>query len=247
MLRKILHMWLALGILSLGLTDARSLSAGERQASATKNKATANLPAAPSESSSRPAKKDKEKASDRVVPQSTSSASTASQPPTVIIDQATYRIGIEDELQISVWREPELSLAVVVRPDGVITMPLLNDVRVVGLSPMELQTLLGEKLKEFVTEPQVTVIVRQIRSRRVYLVGDVGRQGAFPLNGSRTVLELLAEAGGLGPFAKAGSVYILRNQNGRQIRIPFNYKKAIAGRVSKENPVLEPGDVVVVP
>jgi polysaccharide biosynthesis/export protein len=157
----------------------------------------------------------------------------------------TYIIGVEDELQISVWREPELSTVVVVRPDGIITLALVNDVKAAGLKTEELQTLLTEKLKGFVNEPQVSVIVRAIRSRKVYLVGQVGRQGTYPLNGDMTALELLAAAGGVGPFGKADSIYILREQNGKKIRVPFHYKKALAGK--SENVALQPGDVVVVP
>ncbi len=134
-----------------------------------------------------------------------------------------------------------------VRPDEMITLPLLNDVKVVGLTPKEVQFLLIEKLKPFVNAPEVAVIVRQIRSRKVYIVGEAARQGAFPLNGKKTVLEMIAEAGGLGQFAKAESIYILRNAGGKQMCIPFNYKKAISGQNSKGNIVLLPGDVIVVP
>jgi polysaccharide biosynthesis/export protein len=156
-----------------------------------------------------------------------------------------YVIGVEDELQISVWREPELSTAVVVRPDGMITLPLVNDLKAAGLKTEELQNILMEKLKGYVNEPQVTVIVRAIHSRKVSLVGQANHQGSFPLNGDMTALELLAVAGGLGPFAKADSIYILREENGKKLRIPFHYKKAIAGK--SENVVLKPGDVMVVP
>lgn len=157
----------------------------------------------------------------------------------------SYVIGVEDELQISVWREPELSTSVVVRPDGMITLPLVNDVKAAGLKTEELQSILMEKLKNYVNEPQVTVIVRAIRSRKVYLVGEVGHQGTYQINGDMTALELLAAAGGLGPFAKADAIYILREQNGKKIRIPFHYKKAVAGK--SENVTLQPGDLVVVP
>jgi polysaccharide export outer membrane protein len=169
-------------------------------------------------------------------------------PPTSALtpeERLTYIIGVEDELQISVWREPELSTVVVVRPDGMITLPLINDVKAVGLKTEELQNVLMDKLKNFVNEPQVTVIVRSIRSRKVYLVGEVGHQGTFTINGDMTALELLAAAGGVGPFAKADAIYILREQNGKKIRIPFHYKKAVAGK--SENVTLQPGDVVVVP
>lgn len=160
-------------------------------------------------------------------------------------DDQVYRIGVEDELQISVWREPELSTTAVVRPDGKITMPLLNDVEVIGLRPEELQSLIGEKLKPFINEPQVTVIPKSIHSRKVYLMGNVGKQGSFPLNGTKTVLELIADAGGLTQFAKSGSIYILRTENGKKTKIPFNYKKAVAGKA--DSITLQPGDLVVVP
>lgn len=158
----------------------------------------------------------------------------------------TYRIGIEDDLQVSVWHEPELSTQVVVRPDGVITLPLLNDVHVVGLTPKQLQTELTAKLKNYVTEPQVTVIVRGIKSRKVYLIGEVGHTGVFQLNTRMTVLQLLAEAGGLGPYAKGDNIYVMRTENGMQKKLRFNYKKALRGD-QKEDFELEPGDMVVVP
>lgn len=156
-----------------------------------------------------------------------------------------YRVGVDDELMISVWHEPELSQAVVVRPDGMITLPLLNDIRVVDLTTEELQAMLTEKLKTVVNDPQVTVTVKAIRSLRVFLVGSVAKQGMYPLSSGLTALELIAEGGGLGPFAKAGSVYVLRTVNGKQVRIPFNYKKAVKG--AGDNPILQPGDMVVVP
>ncbi len=156
-----------------------------------------------------------------------------------------YRIGPEDELMISVWHEPELSQAVVVRPDGLITLPLLNELKVLGLTTDELQALLTEKLKTLVNDPQVTVIVKAVHSRNVFVVGNVAKQGVYPLGGKKTVLELIAEAGGLGPFAKTRSIYILRKIDGKEIRIPFNYKKALAGK--SDNPELFPGDMVVVP
>lgn len=163
-----------------------------------------------------------------------------------LVDPDAYHIGLDDQLMISVWHEPELSLSVVVRPDGMITLPLLNDLHVVGLKPTELQQMLIEKLKPFVSEPQVTVIVQGIRSRKVYLVGNVGKQGAYNLDGGETVLQLLATCGGVGTFAKADSIYVLRTENKKQVRIPFQYKKAIKGR-AKDDVILQPGDVVVVP
>lgn len=162
-------------------------------------------------------------------------------------DRDVYRIGVEDALQIDVWKEPELSMAVVVRPDGVVSLPLVNDLRVVGLTTKELQDLLAEKLKAYVNEPQVTVIVREIRSRKVYLVGQVGHPGPYLLNGRKTVLQLLGEGGGLAQFAKAGSIYVLRRNGADTTRIRFNYKKALSGRDPKADFELLPNDMVVVP
>jgi polysaccharide export outer membrane protein len=167
----------------------------------------------------------------------------SSVPPEVM--NKSYRIGVADSLMISVWQEPELSLSVVVRPDGMITLPLVDDVPVVGLRTEELQALLTDKFKAFVNTPQVTVIVQGIKSRKVSLVGKVGRQGTFDLNEDKTVLELIGEAGGIGAFAKASSIYILRQDGTKKVRIGFDYKKAIAGR--GPNPLLQPGDLVVVP
>ncbi len=171
----------------------------------------------------------------------------ASQPViTAEYDPATYVIGADDQLMISVWHEPELSMSVTVRPDGIITLPLLNDVRVVGLKPLEMQALLMEKLKPFVNEPQVTVSVQTIRSRKVFIAGQGAKAGVFPLTGRMTALELLVQAGGLGPFAKAKSIYVLRKSNGHETRLRFNYKDALSGKPGSDI-VLEPGDIVVVP
>jgi polysaccharide export outer membrane protein len=156
-----------------------------------------------------------------------------------------YRIGIGDQLLISVWHERDLTLTVAVRPDGEITMPLLNDIYVVGQTPKELGVLITEKLKPFINEPQVTVSVTSILSRRVYLIGQVARQGSFVLNDKKTVLELITEAGGLGQFAKANSIYVMRILDGKEVRVPFHYKKVVDGR--EKDIDLLPGDRVVVP
>jgi polysaccharide export outer membrane protein len=196
--------------------------------------------ALPADATTRPADKSRAKAEVVMTKTETSDAPSA-------IEPDAYHIGMEDQLMISVWREPELSMSVVVRPDGMITLPLLNELKVAGLKPIELQQVLTEKLKPFVSEPQVTVIVQGVRSRKVYLVGNVSKQGAFNLEGGETALQLLAVAGGVGPFAKADSIYILRMENKKQVRIPFQYKKALKGRSKNNDVVLQPGDVVVVP
>ena len=159
--------------------------------------------------------------------------------------ESTYIVGVADALVISVWKEPDFSGPVVVRPDGIITVPVIGDVHVAGLTTLQVQDILTEKLKSVVTEPQVTVIVREIRSRKVYLVGKVGRAGGVTLTGNETVLQVLAEAGGPAQFAKPQKMYILRTTGDHQKRIPFNYKKVLSG--SEPDLELVVGDVIVVP
>lgn len=158
-----------------------------------------------------------------------------------------YVIGEQDVLAITVWKEPELSGVVVVRPDGKITVPLVNEVQVVGLTPVQLQALLTEKLKPFVNVPQVTVTARQINSRNVYLIGEAAREGSFPINSSTTILQLIAQAGGLKDFAKRKKIYVIRKLGEKQARYSFNYDDVIRGKNTKQNIVLQPGDLVVVP
>lgn len=164
-----------------------------------------------------------------------------------LADPNAYIIGEQDGLVITVWKEKELSGAVVVRPDGKITVPLVGEVKVVGMTPVELQTLLAEKLKPFVTVPQVTVGVSEIRSRKVYLIGHTAREGPFMINSSTTVLQIIAQAGGVRDFAKRKKIYILRQQGQEQVRIPFNYEDVIKGKHTEQNILLQPGDTIVVP
>jgi polysaccharide export outer membrane protein len=158
-----------------------------------------------------------------------------------------YVIGEQDVLAITVWKEPLLSGSVVVRPDGKITIPLINEMRVAGLTPTQLQAALIERLKPFINVPQVTVAVRQINSRNVYLIGEAARSGVFPINSSTTILQLVAQAGGLKDFAKRKDIYVLRNEQGKQVRYRFNYEDVIRGKNNQQNIVLQPGDTVVVP
>src|SRR5271165_3457553 len=176
------------------------------------------------------------------VPAANSKASTT--PQGKVADES-YIVGVADSLLISVWKEPDFSGPVVVRPDGIITVPVVGDVQVVGMTTIQVQDILTEKLKAVVTEPQVTVIVRDIKSRKVYLVGKVGRPGAIPLTGHETVLQILADAGGPSQFAKPQKMYVLRTVGDHQKRIPFNYKKVLAG--SEPDLELEIGDTIVVP
>ncbi len=163
------------------------------------------------------------------------------------LDPNAYIIGEQDALMITVWKEKELSGGVVVRPDGKITVPLVGEVKVVGMTPVQLQAVLADKLKPFVTVPQVTVAVTEIRSRKVYLIGHAAREGPFMINSSTTVLQIIAQAGGLKDFAKRKKIYILRQQGNVQTRFSFNYDNVIRGRKMQQNILLEPGDTVVVP
>lgn len=162
-------------------------------------------------------------------------------------DPNAYIIGEQDSLMITVWKEKELSGSVVVRPDGKITVPLVGEVKAIGMTPVQLQSLLSEKLKPFVTMPQVTVSVSDIRSRKVYLVGHAAREGAFNVNSSTTALQIIAQAGGLKDFAKRKKIYILRQQGAEQVRYSFNYDEVIKGKKQEQNILLQPGDTIVVP
>jgi polysaccharide biosynthesis/export protein len=158
-----------------------------------------------------------------------------------------YVIGAQDILDVSVWKEPEVSRIVPVRPDGKISLPLLNDVQAAGLTPAQLAAQITESLKKYVTSPQVTVIVTTINSQRVYILGEVTRPGAFPMLPGMTVMQALSSAGGFTPFAKMKSIYVLRTDNGKKVKFPFNYKEAINGKNSEQDIQLKAGDTIVVP
>jgi polysaccharide biosynthesis/export protein len=160
---------------------------------------------------------------------------------------AEYKIGPQDMLRIDVWKEPEITRVVPVRPDGKITLPLLNDIQAAGLTPMELAHVIRDGLKKYINEPQVTVSVEQINSQRVYVTGEVTRPGAFPLLPNMTVLQALTSAGGFTQFAKTKSIYVLRMEGGKQAKLQFNYKAVINGKKPEDNIQLRPGDTIVVP
>jgi polysaccharide biosynthesis/export protein len=160
---------------------------------------------------------------------------------------AGYKIGPQDVLQIDVWKEREITRSVPVRPDGKITLPLLNDVQAAGLTPMELAQVIRDGLKKYINDPQVAVSVEQINSRRVYVTGEVTRPGAFPLLPNMTVLQALTTAGGFTQFARIKSIYVLRMESGKQLKLPFNYKAVISGKKPEDNIQLQPGDTIVVP
>lgn len=171
-------------------------------------------------------------------------SAAAAQAPTT---EPEYKIGPQDVVQIDVWKEPEISRTIPVRPDGKISVPLLHDVQAAGLTAMELAASLRDGLSKFLTNPQVNVTVTQINSRRVYLTGEVNRAGAIPLLPNMNVLQALASGGGFTQFAKVKNIYVLRTENGKQVKHPFNYKEVVKGNLAEQNITLQDGDTIVVP
>lgn len=158
-----------------------------------------------------------------------------------------YVIGPEDVLDINVWKEPDMTRSVPVRPDGKISLPLINDVQAAGSTPQQLAATVTEKLRKYVQEPQVTVIVTVINSQRVFVVGEVLRAGAFPLIPGMTVLQALSSAGGFTTFADVKKIHVMRLVNGKQVELPFNYREVLKGDSQDQNIKLQPGDTVIVP
>jgi polysaccharide export outer membrane protein len=158
-----------------------------------------------------------------------------------------YVIGPQDVIDISVWKEPELSRSVPVRPDGKISLPLVNDVQAAGLTPGQLGAQITSDLTKYMTSPQVTVIVAQINSQRIYVLGEVTRAGSYTLLPDMTVLQALSDAGGFTAFANSKRIYVLRQDNGKQQKIPFNYKDVISGKDPSQNVALRAGDTIIVP
>jgi len=175
-------------------------------------------------------------------------ASDAKTPKAGEVNPGTYVIGPEDNLSINVWKEQELSKTVPVRPDGMISLPLIGEVKASGLTPLQLQDAITEPLKKYMSEPQVTVIVTEVRSKTFNIVGQVSKPGYYPLDRQLTVLDAVALAGGFRDFAKVKKIYVLRTDaGGKQERLPFNYKEVIKGQNMQQNVELQPHDTVVVP
>ena len=160
----------------------------------------------------------------------------------------SYVIGVDDVLAVNVWKEPEVSRTVPVRSDGKISLPLAGEVQASGETPKQLEQALSAKLKNYISEPEVTVIVEQIKSQKFNILGMVSKPGSYLLGNSPTVLDALALAGGFRDFAKQKSIYVLRqNPDGTQTRLAFNYKDVIKGKNPEQNIKLQPNDTVVVP
>jgi polysaccharide biosynthesis/export protein len=179
-------------------------------------------------------------------PAAVASASDATTATATAASGPDYVIGPEDVLHIAVWKEGDLTATLPVRPDGKISLPLLNDVQAAGLTPMQLADSLTEKLKKYVASPRVTVVVTAINSKRVYLVGEVGHTGAVPMLPNMTVLQALSSAG-MTQFANTKKIYVMRMQDGKQLKLPVNYRKLVKGEQMDQNYVLQPGDTIVVP
>jgi polysaccharide export outer membrane protein len=159
-----------------------------------------------------------------------------------------YLIGEGDVLQISVWGEPTASVPVAtVRTDGKISMPLIKEVQVAGLTPAQVEAIVQEQLGKIIRTPDVTVIVAQINSKKIYLTGQVKREGPLKYTYRMTVLQAISEAGGLTDYAKRKEIYVLHTENGRQYKLPFNYISVLRGEHMEQNILLSPGDTIVVP
>lgn len=172
---------------------------------------------------------------------STSDASTGVRPD-------AYIIGAEDVLTINVWKEPDMSKTVPVRPDGMISLPLIGEIKAAGYTPVQLQGILADAMKKLISEPQVTVLVEKVSSLSFNIVGEVGKPGYYPLTRRMTVLDAIALAGGFKDFAKTKKVYVLRSgANGAEQRLPFNYNAVIKGKDPQQNIELQPRDTIVVP
>jgi polysaccharide export outer membrane protein len=168
-------------------------------------------------------------------------------PPAKGVDK-DYIIGPSDALAINVWKDTELSRTVLVRPDGKISLPLVGELEVSGLTALKVQQLIAQKLDPYISKPQVTVIVTEVKSQTYTVVGKISHSGAFELAKPTTVLEAIAIAGGFQEFAKTNKIYIIRRMpDGSVAKLPFDYKKVIKGQDAEANVNLQSGDTIVVP
>jgi polysaccharide export outer membrane protein len=172
---------------------------------------------------------------------------TASTRPDLARDDSLYRIGAEDLLQVSVWNNEAMSRAAAVRPDGKISLPLLNDVQAAGLTPMELRDELTRRLTDYMSHPEVAVIVTEVRSFKVAVIGQVPKPDRYQLKSAATVMDVLAMAGGFTEFAARSRIVVIRSEGGQTTRIPFDYEKVREGDTRQPNFRLRPGDIVLVP
>jgi polysaccharide biosynthesis/export protein len=176
------------------------------------------------------------------------SAGAAPSPTSTIPVPGSYVVGEADVLRINVWKQPEISQQnLVVRPDGMISVPLVGEVRVSGMTPVQIETTLVQELRQYVNEPRVTVTVAEVGSKTVYVTGEIQHPGSYPLVGPVDVLQIIAKAGGVTPYAHRRSVFVLREVSGKKEKLPVNYSRIFRGRNPEQNITLRPGDTVVVP
>jgi polysaccharide export outer membrane protein len=159
----------------------------------------------------------------------------------------SFVIGNDDVLAINVWKEPDISRSIPVRSDGKISLPLVGEVQAAGLTPLKLEKDIAGKLKNYISEPEVTVMVQQVNSQKFNILGQVARPGSYVIANSTTVLDAIALAGGFRDFAKQKSIYVLRQGGAGDSRIPFNYKDVSQGKNMSQNIKLQPGDTIIVP
>jgi polysaccharide export outer membrane protein len=167
--------------------------------------------------------------------------------PAGVTPPAGYVIGPEDTLAVVYWREKDMSADVVVRPDGMISLPLLNDINAAGLTPDQLRLAITEGATKFVEEPTVSIVVKAINSRKVFITGQVAKPGPYPLGGPTTVLQLIATAGGVAEYADKSKIMIVRAEGGKQTTLKFNYQDVMKGKNLSQNIELKPGDAIIVP
>src|SRR5688572_19760084 len=174
-------------------------------------------------------------------------AAAAAPRPTDPVVPPGYVIGTDDVLSIVYWKDKDMSSEAQVRPDGRIALPLINEVQAAGLTPEQLREKLTEESKKYMEDANITVVVRQINSRKVFITGEVNKPGPYPLTSATSVMQLIATAGGLREYADSKKIVIMRTVNGTPVSLQFNYKDVIAGKNLKQNIELKPGDTVVVP
>jgi polysaccharide biosynthesis/export protein len=202
-------------------------------------KTTAPQPAAPTATPTAPA------------PTTAAPVARPAAPPTDIATgikpPADYVIGVEDALDVIYWQDKDMSASVVVRPDGNISLPLLNDIKAAGLTPEELRVRVAQAATKFVEDPTVSVVIKAINSRRVYISGGIAKPGPYPLMDAMTVLQLISVAGGPTEYAKTEDIMILRKENGKEVPRRFNYKDVSRGKKLDQNIQLKPGDTIIIP
>jgi polysaccharide export outer membrane protein len=178
---------------------------------------------------------------------STPAAAVAAPRPTDPVVPPGYVIGTDDVLSIVYWKDKDMSADAKVRPDGRIALPLINEVHAAGLTPEQLHKKLTDESKKYMEDANITVVVREINSRKAFITGEVNKPGPYPLTAPTTVMQLISMAGGLREYADAKKIMIMRSENGRQVSLQFNYKDVAAGKKLEQNIELKPGDTVVVP